>query len=86
MLQAPKNNNIFEDMGFSPEEAKELQFRSFLMTIIINPTTANNPPSPFVLVFLETNTAAPPSSTKRMACNPTTSKSMYVKLPTKTSV
>jgi len=29
------SNNIFEDMGFSPEEAKELQFRSFLMTIII---------------------------------------------------
>lgn len=27
--------NIFENMGFSDEEAKELQFRSFLMNIII---------------------------------------------------
>jgi predicted XRE-type DNA-binding protein len=29
------NNNLFADMGFSDEEAKELQFRSFLMTIIV---------------------------------------------------
>jgi predicted XRE-type DNA-binding protein len=29
------NNNIFDNMGFAEEEAKELQFRSFLMTIII---------------------------------------------------
>ena len=29
------NENIFADMGFSDEEAKELQFRSFLMTIIV---------------------------------------------------
>ena len=29
------DNNIFADMGFDEEEARELQFRSFLMTIII---------------------------------------------------
>ena len=29
------NENIFANMGFSDEEAKELQFRSFLMTIIV---------------------------------------------------
>ena len=29
------NKNIFENMGFTNEEAKELQFRSFLMNIII---------------------------------------------------
>jgi len=30
-----ENENIFMDMGFSNEEAKELQFRSFLMTILL---------------------------------------------------
>ena len=29
------NKNIFEDMGFTAEEAKELQFRSFLMSILV---------------------------------------------------
>lgn len=29
------NKNIFENMGFTNEETKELQFRSFLMNIII---------------------------------------------------
>jgi predicted XRE-type DNA-binding protein len=28
-------NNLFADMGFSEEEAKELQFRSFLMSVIV---------------------------------------------------
>lgn len=28
------NQNIFAGMGFSDEEAKELQCRSFLMTVI----------------------------------------------------
>jgi predicted XRE-type DNA-binding protein len=29
------DNNLFRNMGFSEEEAKELQFRSFLMTVIV---------------------------------------------------
>lgn len=29
------NNNIFTDMGFSKEEEEDLQFRSFLMNIIV---------------------------------------------------
>jgi predicted XRE-type DNA-binding protein len=28
-------DNLFSNMGFSDEEAKELQFRSFLMTVIV---------------------------------------------------
>jgi len=29
------SDNLFSNMGFSDEEAKELQFRSFLMTVIV---------------------------------------------------
>ena len=29
------SDNLFSNMGFSEEEAKELQFRSFLMTVIV---------------------------------------------------